>query len=1207
MRPKLLEIEGLQSFQRSQKIDFDTLGETGLFGIFGPTGSGKSTVLDAITLALYGKVKRAERGTQGIINTNMDKAGVAFTFALKQGSSKKTYRVERNFQRKKGTENACEPKVVRLIEITEAGEIPLCDKTTEVTNNIEALLGLNHDDFTRAVVLPQNSFQEFLFLDNSKKRQMLERIFYLEEYGKQLLDKVSRKMAQLKSRLDVLSGELLGYADATDEALEQVQMEMKDAVTERNRVETEFINLEKQYIEAKEIWQYVQELSFLHEKEEQHAAEKDAINEKRLMLEKAVKADSLLDKLRKNTELERKLQDTRTQLDNVCQSIPGIESDLHKTRESYEKTKSEAAVEQPRLVSLRTRLTDAQEIEAGIDVLNEKLLVLQQHRVNLTQEITVKKVQFDSEKEQLELINQSIDQLQKELADIQVLPEYREQVQEGVKLENQVEAHRSNRLELEEKILLEDKVIAGLNEKLSQTRENIASHQKFLSTLTAEKQEQGFQMPDDKNALMAYRDQINNVKNALDILNIRKSELDKAEKAVIGFDTVLGNMAENAKAMEAVQEERKAVYDKSVLEVEKAVSALEKYTAYNLSKTLSEGDPCPVCGSTNHPSPAAQTGSVNMEQIEKQVKEAQKRLAKHEAAFREAEKNALIANEQVKACSLQKAQAQSEREAKINQYKAEREKLAGPFRNMEPEQIQQELEHMNVLYREKLGAIEAWEKKQDEIEANIKKVTDQMNREMLTENGFVTELNISRESLNQLTQALETVKREQRFKLEEYQQFLEKHRIEGAAAELKKLSDHDKKSGLLQKKLEQSKTLSEKKRVELEELKDGMQQLKDTLVKVQAEEEGLNAQKADKEAKVKELAGDTGIDEQIRQIDVKLTQYNQLEAQFANLLQGLEKQYNELVTKRSTLQNQMDIFSDNLQQEEKALAADLHEKGFKTREEVEQAFIPQENLKTLKDEVSTYDQKTINLKAEKEIIEKKLRSRTITKAEWEALDCRYQEVMAWREACVTRSELTKASYENIKTKHDRWAELTKNYTELSVEYGLVQQVQKLLKAERSKDNSFIDYIAEERLRYIAAKASEILGIMTKFKYALELDTNAGFIIRDNANGGAHRMVTSLSGGETFLTALALALALSEQIQLKGQSPLEFFFLDEGFGTLDNNLLDTVIDCLERLSKKERVIGIISHVPELRNRINRRLVVTPPSSRGEGSQVKVEKA
>ena len=80
VRPRYLELEGLQSFKELQSIDFDRLGETGLFGIFGPTGSGKSTILDAITLALYGNVQRANRGTQGILN--LSSANVRASFAV---------------------------------------------------------------------------------------------------------------------------------------------------------------------------------------------------------------------------------------------------------------------------------------------------------------------------------------------------------------------------------------------------------------------------------------------------------------------------------------------------------------------------------------------------------------------------------------------------------------------------------------------------------------------------------------------------------------------------------------------------------------------------------------------------------------------------------------------------------------------------------------------------------------------------------------------------------------------------------------------------------------------------------------------------------------------------------------------------------------------------------------------------------------------
>ena len=82
-----------------------------------------------------------------------------------------------------------------------------------------------------------------------------------------------------------------------------------------------------------------------------------------------------------------------------------------------------------------------------------------------------------------------------------------------------------------------------------------------------------------------------------------------------------------------------------------------------------------------------------------------------------------------------------------------------------------------------------------------------------------------------------------------------------------------------------------------------------------------------------------------------------------------------------------------------------------------------------------------------------------------------------------------------------------------------------------------------------------------------------------------RAPTSLSGGETFLVSLALALALSDTIQL-GSAPLEFFFLDEGFGTLDGELLDSVLTSLEHLRSQHRAIGVITHVGALRERIAR---------------------
>ena len=98
---------------------------------------------------------------------------------------------------------------------------------------------------------------------------------------------------------------------------------------------------------------------------------------------------------------------------------------------------------------------------------------------------------------------------------------------------------------------------------------------------------------------------------------------------------------------------------------------------------------------------------------------------------------------------------------------------------------------------------------------------------------------------------------------------------------------------------------------------------------------------------------------------------------------------------------------------------------------------------------------------------------------------------------------------------------------------------------------------------------------------------------------------TLSGGETFLASLALALSLSAEIQLKGTAPLELFFLDEGFGTLDDNLLEVLMSSLEKIHNDKLKIGLISHVESVKQRVPVKLIVTPAKSGICGSTIKIE--
>ena len=141
-----------------------------------------------------------------------------------------------------------------------------------------------------------------------------------------------------------------------------------------------------------------------------------------------------------------------------------------------------------------------------------------------------------------------------------------------------------------------------------------------------------------------------------------------------------------------------------------------------------------------------------------------------------------------------------------------------------------------------------------------------------------------------------------------------------------------------------------------------------------------------------------------------------------------------------------------------------------------------------------------------------------------------------------------------------------------------------------KESRFMEFIAEVYLKEIAKEAEGRVLSLTSGKYGL-IYKNGNFFVIDNLQGGRERPVLSLSGGETFLVSLSLALALSAQISRRASKPLEFFFLDEGFGTLDDELIDAVTTSLEKLQKSNLTVGLITHVAELKNRIGAKIEVT----------------
>ncbi|NIF07016.1 SMC family ATPase [Chryseobacterium sp. Tr-659] len=216
MIPIQLTIEGLYSYQERQTIDFRNLTEAGLFGIFGAVGSGKSSILEAISFALYGETERLnmrDKRAYNMMNLKSNSSYIEFDF---MNYENKMFRATRDFKRNSKKFEDVKPNVVTFYENINNKWIPL------EHSNAEAIIGLSYSNFKRTIIIPQGQFKEFLELGAAERTNMMKEIFNLQKYD--LQNNVSTLHIRNRSELDQLEGQLKGFEEISEEKI-RVQKE----------------------------------------------------------------------------------------------------------------------------------------------------------------------------------------------------------------------------------------------------------------------------------------------------------------------------------------------------------------------------------------------------------------------------------------------------------------------------------------------------------------------------------------------------------------------------------------------------------------------------------------------------------------------------------------------------------------------------------------------------------------------------------------------------------------------------------------------------------------------------------------------------------------------------------------------------------------------------------------------------------------------
>ena len=1076
MRPLKLTMSAFGPYAGTVTLDMDSLGTSGLYLITGDTGAGKTTIFDAITYALYGKLSGTNRSAEMLRSKYADSTArtmvrLEFSYKGRKHIIERMPKQERPKARGTGTTTEGPSATYWPPEGN-----PVSGQT-KVDEAVKNLLSLDHKQFRQVVMLAQGDFVQLLFADTEKRRSIFQSIFGTACYEK-FQDQVKKDAAELTSQLK-----------AAEESVSQYIRKIRSKMPENTRdlsLDDALELLERLLAEDGD------EDSILSQQLSELQGELDGNNSLITSTENARSAKDSLEKARQKLvedlaslkTAEEKLEEEKgkaPERETLASSIAALKSRLPGYEQLEAELDAKAAAdraleaEEKKKTSLKKEQAELQEELSGIESALSPLMSLEADKANAEGKLGLAKGRTEE-----------MDKLCKALEEWKT-GTFGFQAAKSLLSQKQADLSR-----LRTDILDKEAGIALLRASLDASQDLGEEREKAASQLKEETKQ---------------KEDLRDLQTMLSLIERSKASLEAAQ--------------------EEYREAQKKAKDASDAHYLKYKTFLDEQAGI-LAEGLADNCPCPVCGSLHHPSPASHTSKIS----EKEVNEAKEAADQAKAE----------AEEKSSKASAEKAWLEKDIAAFSSAFKA--------YFSTEPgEDAEEQMRQAKLLNKTQIKVTK------DEITRLDQKIAERKrdNARLNASENAVKDWKAKEQRLSEKLSAEELSLEGRKGQLDQQEAMLKAQPVPMESLPEELLSAKDIQKGLedelegIARKLEEREKLRQKSKEKQEELSAKAEEED----KLRASSDQLKAESARHKA-----AADT-IQKSLAYPD----------------LAAAESQLSDWDKELSALKKSLKDAEDSHSAMEKAVLAD-------------------------KSSISSYED-TLKLLKTGDLAQLREERKNLT-AKRSDLERARQEVFSRLETNRgTQASLLekKAGSKDLKAKAAWMQSLSDTVN------GELKGRQKI---------SLETYILSHYFANMLLRANKHLSVMTAGQYELSpVEKAAGnkteqtldLDVIDHYNG-TRRNVRTLSGGESFKAALSLALGLSEEIGYAASAAkFDTMYVDEGFGSLDAESLEQALQALASLAEDDQLIGIISHVELLKERIPRQIIAT--KNEEKGSSVRIE--